>query len=320
MIVVASENGRVGIGAAMDALRRGGSALDAVEAGCRLVEANRDDHSVGIGGYPNIDGVVELDASIMEGGTRRSGAVAALQGYVHAISVVRAVMERLPEHVLLVGEGAARFAREQGFGREEPLTDEARGAWIRHKAALAGGGDPRGLPSHEEVTRLAEQVRQGALREPDKISGTVNFIAQDGQGRIASAVTTSGWAFKYPGRVGDSPLIGAGNYCDDRFGACACTGVGEWSIRTGLARQVVLRMELGLELDHACSVSMADLESAPLPQGLRRHMSLVALDARGNRWSASTIPDRRYVWQRDDMAEHENSPCDFYLDASRWWP
>lgn len=310
MIVVATENGKVGIGAGMEILWQGGSALDAVEAACRVVEANRDDHSVGLGGYPNLLGQVELDASIMEGSLRRAGAVAALQGSVHAISVARAVMDRLPQHVLLVGEGAARFAREQGFETEETLTEEAREAWERHKAALAEvEATCQAVPSHEEIAALGERVRQGAILEPNKIAGTVNFLAQDGQGRIASAVTTSGWAFKYPGRVGDSPLIGAGNYCDDRFGACACTGVGEWSIRIGLARQLVLRMEMGQTLDQACDASMADLNSAPLPDGLRRHMSLVALDAAGSHRADSTIPGRLYVWQTAEMEAYETSPC-----------
>src|SRR6266508_3617067 len=128
MIIIASSNGAIGLPAAWAILQAGGTALDAVEAATRLVEDNPDDHSVGYGGYPNLLGEVELDASIMDGTTLRSGAVGALRGYRHAISVARHVMEDLP-HVMLAGEGAARFAAELGMEREELLTDEAARTW-----------------------------------------------------------------------------------------------------------------------------------------------------------------------------------------------
>ena len=120
MIVVASANGNVGMEAATEVLRAGGSALDAVEAGAKVVELNVEDHSVGVGGYPNLLGQVELDASVMEGTTRRAGAVAALQNYPNPISVARAILDHLPQHLLLVGDGAARFAAERGFAAGWP--------------------------------------------------------------------------------------------------------------------------------------------------------------------------------------------------------
>lgn len=295
MIVIASANGSVGMEAAMAALRAGGSALDAVEAATKLVELNTKDHSVGVGGYPNLQGQVELDASLMEGTTRRAGAVAALQGYPHPISIARAVLEHLPQHVLLVGDGAARFAAERGFESQNLLTPEAEAAW-RQKV----GGEITG-----DAARLAFQVRKA--QDPERTVGTVNFIALDAQGRIASAVSTSGWAFKYPGRVGDSPLIGAGNYCDDRYGACACTGLGEWAIRGGTARTVVLGLQYGLSLQDACERAMEDLQDIPLPPDLEPVMNLVALDREGRHTSYTTAPGRTYLWQTPDMREYETA-------------
>jgi beta-aspartyl-peptidase (threonine type) len=304
MIVVASENGKVGIDAAIEILRTGGSALDAVEAATRIVESNTDDHSVGVGGYPNILGEVELDASIMEGTTRRAGAIGALKGYAHPISIARQVLEELPHHLLLVGEGAARFAHEHDFEPAELLTPPAEAAWRERMDRLAAG-TPEHLPiiggnrSLTELTRLAT--------DPEKTAGTVNFLALDSEGHIASAVSTSGWAFKYPGRLGDSPIIGAGNYCDDRFGACACTGLGEWAIRAGVARSVVGALEYGAPLDEACRRAMTDLKTIPVPATIDAVMSLVAIDRNGNHAAFSTITGHKYVWQTPDMASFETS-------------
>ncbi len=277
--------------AGMDVLRRGGAALDAVEAACRIVEDNLDDHSVGTGGFPNSAGEVELDASLMDGTTRRAGAVAALKNYPYPLSVARAMMEHLPRHLLLVGEGAALFAAEQGFQRRELLTEAAAEAFRQKKFTLSG----------ETYAFDGVDVRKSA----EHTYGTVNFLAQDSTGRIASAVSTSGWAFKYPGRVGDSPLIGAGNYCDDRYGACACTGLGEWSIRASTARTVVLAMQLGLSLADACVFAFQDLFSIPVPPPVDPVMSFVALDRSGAHAGYSTTPGRTYVWQTSEMAQFE---------------
>lgn len=289
MILVASANGDVGMEAGMDILRRGGPALDAVEAACRLVEDNLEDHSVGTGGFPNSAGEVELDASLMDGTTRRAGAVAALKDYPYPISVARAVLEALPRHVLLVGEGAAQFAAMQGFETRNLLTEAAAEAFREKKFTISG----------ESYAFDGTEVRK------TETYGTVNFLAQDAAGRIASAVTTSGWAFKHPGRVGDSPLIGAGNYCDDRFGACACTGLGEWSIRASTARTVVLAMQLGLSLSDACVFAFQDLFSIPIPPPVDPVMSFVALDKDGAHAGYSTTPGRTYVWQTAEMTQFE---------------
>lgn len=253
-VVAASANGRVGIEAAMSVLRAGGSALDAVEVGTRLVEDNLDDHSVGSGGLPNLLGEVELDASIMDGRTLAAGAVAGIKGYPNPISVARRVMTDLP-HVLLVGEGAARFAAESGFDTAELLTEESRRVWQERLAGiLPATASPGDLAYYEQMRTWARLAT-----DPEKVTGTVDFLARDANGNIASAVSTSGWAWKYPGRVGDSPLIGAGNYCDNRYGAAACTGRGEMAIRAGTARAVVLYLKMGMTLTAAVTEAMRDL-------------------------------------------------------------
>jgi beta-aspartyl-peptidase (threonine type) len=332
-LIVASANGDVGMPAAIAILRAGGSALDAAEAACRLVESNLDDHSVGTGAYPNAVGEVELDASIMDGQTRRAGAVAALKGYPHPISIARRILDKLPQHVLLVAEGAARFAKEEGFETANLLTTEAFEAWMARKVVVNGeeyayngeflqkvatsepwraqigaAGSNKGIrkkrtTSHGPSRNGATDVR--SLADPLKNHGTVNFIVKDRSGNIASAVSTSGWAFKYPGRAGDSPLIGSGNYCDDRFGACACTGLGEWAIRAATAKSVVMGMQLGMDLVDACRFAMKELRTIPVPEGIEPVMNLVALDRHGRHAGFTTAPGREYIWQTASMESFE---------------
>jgi beta-aspartyl-peptidase (threonine type) len=297
MIVVASSNGLAGVDVAWDILAELGSALDAVEAAALVTEDDPDDHTVGYGGYPNLLGVVELDASIMDGTTRRAGAVGALKGYRHPIAVARAVMERLP-HVLVVGEGAARLAAELGMVEEDLLTEEAATVW----RAGVEGRLPEGSRHADLLSHVASLVT-----DPELASGTVNFLASDSRGRIASAVSTSGWAWKYPGRLGDTPVIGAGNYADDRYGAAACTGWGELAIRAGTARSVVARVAAGAGLADACTAAMLDL--ADLEDDRHRAlMHLVAIDAVGSHQAVSTRPGTTYAWRSDGMTRAEVAP------------
>jgi isoaspartyl peptidase/L-asparaginase-like protein (Ntn-hydrolase superfamily) len=303
MIIIASTNGGIGIPAAWDILQSGGSAIDAVEAAARIVEDNPEDHSVGYGGYPNLLGQVELDASIMDGTTLRAGAVGALRGYRHPISVARRVMEELP-HVMLAGEGAARFAAEIGMPAENLLTDSAAHAW---REGIAGR-----LPEafrDAQGAIIADLLRRAThlATDPERVAGTVNFIAQDKAGRIASAVSTSGWAWKYPGRLGDSPIIGAGNYADDRYGAAACTGWGELAIRAGTARSVVLYLKLGHTLEAACHEAFHDL-GALMADPAQILMSMIALDRHGNHCAVTTSTGRAYVYQADGMDQQAELP------------
>ena len=291
MLIIASHNGAIGMDAAMHALKNGASALDAVEIATRLVEADWNDHTVGVNGYPNILGELELDASIMDGRSLDSGAVAVMRGYPYAISVARQVLERRLPHVLLAGAGAERFAKEIGAAQQENmLSEEIREVWRRRVADFGGVDDAALL----DLVRFAT--------DPERVAGTVNFIAVDGAGDIASAVSTSGWAWKYPGRVGDSPIIGAGNYADNRYGACACTGMGEMAIRAGTARSVVLYMKLGMSLNEAAQEAMRDLRD--LGGDYIGHMSLVALDKDGAHIGLSSDTGRTYLYQTADMPQH----------------
>ena len=312
MLIVASHNGVIGIGAAMRVLKTGGSALDAVEIGIRAVEANPADHTVGYNGYPNILGELELDASIMDGTTLNSGAVALMRGFPYAISVARQVMERRLPHVLLAGEGAERFAREIGAEtRDEMLSDEIRELW--RQRLEASGASVDALAKGDDVP-LLEWVKLAT--DPERVAGTVNFIAVDGQGDIAAGVSTSGWAWKYPGRIGDSPIIGAGNYADNRYGACACTGMGEMAIRASTARSVVLYMKMGMSLAEAAREAMTDLRD--LGGDYIGRMNLIALDKDGGHIGMTTQAGGTYIFQHADMAKHEEIAREVLRVPGRW--
>jgi L-asparaginase / beta-aspartyl-peptidase len=301
VILISSSNGIVGMQAGWEILRAGGTALDAVEAATRLVEDNPEDHSVGYSGYPNLLGEVELDASIMDGATLRAGAVGALKGFRYPISVARHVMDELP-HVFLVGEGAARFAAELGMAPENLLSAEAEQTWrdgLEGRASL----DWHGVT--EQVAKLLARSSK-LVKDPEHVTGTVNFIARDGHGNIASAVSTSGWAWKYPSRLGDSPVIGAGNYADNRYGAAACTGWGEAAIRAGTARSVVLYLKQGLPLEEACREAFRDL--VPIMRGTPNAMSMVAIDRDGRHCAMTSAEDRTYVYQAGDMGAPDELP------------
>lgn len=276
----------------MDLLCAGASAMDAVETAVRAAEANEADHYVGVGGLPNLLGEVELDASIMDGETRRAGAVAAVTGFPHPISIARAVCDRLPQHLLLVGAGAERFADEAGIARGRTLTDEARQLW-------RDGLEPAGLDAVQaqhgegEVAYRRQVIeRLAAMAPPSGPWGTVNVLALDAAGNLAVGVSTSGYPWKYPGRVGDSAVIGAGNYCDNRVGAAACTGRGELAIRASTARCVLLALQAGRGPADACAVALA--ETAELPDEYRSPLQALCLTPDGRHGGASTRPGSTY--------------------------
>jgi N4-(beta-N-acetylglucosaminyl)-L-asparaginase len=245
--MIASERGEVGLAAGVGLLRAGLSAMDAVETAVRVVESNEADHYVGVGGLPNLLGEVELDASIMDGATRRAGAVAAVTGFPHPISIARAVCERLPQHLLLVGPGAERFAEEVGIERGPTLTDEAKAMW---QEGLSAAGIEAAEARHGPGERAyREQVleRLASMPVPGGPWDTVNVLALDSGGNLAVGVSTSGYPWKYPGRVSDSAIIGAGNYCHNAVGGAACTGRGELAIRATTARSVLHALAAGAD-------------------------------------------------------------------------
>ena len=286
-IIIGSERSEAGLFEGARLLGEGASALDAVEAALRLCEDNLNDHYVGTGGLPNARGEVELDASVMVGSTRAFGAVGAVKGFAHPISIARAVLERLPQHCLLVGEGAELFAEECGFERGNLLTDEA---WQIFREALA--------PSEESVEgeRTAAAAGDGAYRRAaldlvnrfrphDGPWGTINVLALDEGGELVAGVSTSGYPWKYPGRVGDSALPGAGNYSDVRYGAAACTGRGELSMRLTGARVVVDNLARGDEPEQACRAMLA--EAAGLPDDFRAELRTLCLTPDGRHGGAA---------------------------------
>ena len=312
MIIIASHNGAIGMDAAMQVLTSGGSALDAVEIGTRLVEANPADHSVGYNGYPNILGELELDASIMDGRTLDSGAVALMRGFPYAISVARQVMERRLPHVLLAGAGAERFAREiDAEAWETMLSDDIVALWRRRLRESGSVPDPTELDTDAPLIDAVS-----IATDPERVTGTVNFIAIDSNGDIASGVSTSGWAWKYPGRIGDSPIIGAGNYADNRYGACACTGMGEMAIRACTAYSVVAYRKAGMPVETAARRAMQDLRD--LGGDYIGGMNLIALDRDGNHAGMSTRADATYLMRRADMDRHVELERQVVEIAGRW--
>lgn len=316
MMVVSTANGAVGIRDAMAVLRDGGSALDAVEAGTRRVELNARDHTVGLGGLPNIAGEVRLDASIMDGRTLRAGAVGSVRGILHAITLARRVMERSP-HVLLVADGAERFAREIGMDEHDLLTEEAASRWREGLAQRHPDIDPDGIAGRDRLLELVGGARDSMRGweppaaddppgpkeppSPKDPAGTVNFLALDRDGNLASAVSTSGYPWGYPGRLGDSPIIGAGGYADSRWGAAASTGTGEVVLRTLTTRSVVLYLRTGMTLADAMTTALADLRDLDDP--LAGHIAVIALSPSGQHAGYSYREGEHYVYLDDAMAE-----------------
>jgi N4-(beta-N-acetylglucosaminyl)-L-asparaginase len=235
-VVLSSGNGLRAAGKAMDLIKGGADTLEAVVAGVNIVEEDPDDLSVGYGGLPNERGVVELDACVMHGPTHRAGAVAGLQKIKTPSQVARVVMERT-NHVLLVGRGALEFAKMHGFKEENLLTDKAREAWLRWKENLSPNDD-----------WIGEDQRKLGFERP---TGTITCLALNEKGEISGVTSTSGLAFKIPGRVGDSPLIGAGLYVDNETGACGSTGRGEAVILSSGSRIVVENMRQGMKPEAA---------------------------------------------------------------------
>jgi beta-aspartyl-peptidase (threonine type) len=293
-------------------LRDGATAGDVAECVARDVEDDPNEHTVGYGGWPNILGDVELDASFMDGATRQAGAVAGLVGFAHPISVARALTEHLP-HVLLVGDGAARFAEAIGAERRNMLSPEARHGWLARLKAL-GTLDTifessRSLPDVKtlmeyRVPDLIDLVR----RATDWRDGndTMNVIVRDAMGSIASAVSTSGIAWKYPGRAGDTPVIGAGNYADNRYGAAACMGWGEVAIRAGAARFAVFCLQSGQPLDDAGRAVVHELRSLCVDH---QWVRILIMDANGNCGGFATRSGLAYKVQNVDEPSPRTLPA-----------
>lgn len=244
-----NETGRIAMETGWEILKSGGSAIDAVEKAANIIEVDPEDTSVGYGGLPNERGVVQLDASFMDGKTYSAGAVACLENIKTPSSVARLVMQHT-DHVLLVGAGALEFARAWGFKEENLLTEKARKIWLRWKEEMSGKDD-WGAPEHLQNMTNKEAYWHD-FPEIENHYGTTNVIAIDVNGDIAGCTTTSGLSFKLNGRVGDSPIIGAGLYVDNEVGAAGATGRGEDVIKSCASYYMVLKMKEGLTPQQAC--------------------------------------------------------------------
>ena len=242
----------------LETLAKTHSILDAIELGIRVAEADVSVDSVGVGGAPNANGVVQLDACIMDGATHRAGSVAALENFPHPISVARRVMEKT-KHVLLVGAGAAEFAKEQGFESQNLLTEEQNKKWSDWKAKKAAAP-----PNHD----------------------TIALVGMDSAGHIAGGCSTSGLAYKLPGRVGDSPILGSGLYVDGEIGAAGATGIGENVMRYCGSFLIVELMRSGMDPTAACRATIERIAKTEKRKPAELHINFLAIDKQG-RWGAA---------------------------------
>lgn len=294
-IVIASANGAAAAAKAMEMIQQGSDALDAAIAGVNIVEDDPNDNSVGYGGLPNEEGVVELDAAVMHGPSYRGGSVAAIRNIKNPSKVARLVMERT-DHVLMVGEGALKFARAHGFPEENLLTDASRAAWLKWKEQLSKEDD--WLPPH-----AIDDADIGAVLEAYRRHyGTIHVSALDAHGNLSCTTTTSGLAFKIPGRVGDSPILGAGLYCDNEVGSAGSTGRGEANLLNCSSVMVVEWMRQGKTPEEACLLACKRIAERQREKRLqdaqgrfKHNVKFYAINRRGEYGGASIWKGAQYI-------------------------
>ena len=323
--LITKTTGLHSLDAAYDLLRRGDDTLDAVTLVCKAQEDDPNDQTVGLGGLPNEDGVVELDASCMHGPTRRAGAVGAVKNIKNVSLLARAVMDNTG-HVMLVGDGAERFAEKMGFPKENLLTERSRKMWLLWKKTMSreswwgpGMSDPNWKPpvgpTSEEWRRKREQMEQVAAElgiEPEwreyaiervihREHGTVHCSAVNEKGEMSGMTSTSGLAWKIPGRVGDSPIIGAGEYVDNEVGAAGSTGRGESNMMVCGAYFIVESMRRGMSPTDACletlrrAVALSERRLLDASGRPKYDLSYYALNKRGEFGAANFYPGVRFA-------------------------
>jgi L-asparaginase len=246
-IIITNYLGEKGMQIASKALNNNEAALDVIEKAMSICEEDETVDIVGRGRWPNALGVMETDSGVMNGNTLEVGSVGAVIGIVNTFSLARKVMETLP-HVMLVGEGATRFAKELGFKIEELLSEQ-------------GSSDYKEWLKENDINseKLYNVITSNVAPDNNFHKDTVVYMVQDNNGDIVAGSSTSGWPFKYPGRLGDGPICGAGFYADNKYGACVCTNTGEMTIRNSTARSVILYMKKGASLLDACNEAVVDL-------------------------------------------------------------
>jgi N4-(beta-N-acetylglucosaminyl)-L-asparaginase len=322
-LIISAHNGVTHLDDGMAILRSGGDTLDAVLAVVTKVEDDPNDNSVGYGGLPNEDGVVELDASVMHGPSRRGGAVGSIQRIKNPSLVAKVLMEKT-NHVFIVGAGAERFAVDEGFEPMNLLTDKSRTAWLAWKASSSPNWRP-GLDSPEWKEKLAllldtpEKLAwrdwiEDVVRHP--LTGTINCLAVDAKGDISGTTTTSGLSWKIAGRVGDSPVLGAGLFVDNEVGAAGSTGRGEENLKISGAHTIVEMMRQGKSPTEACLEALHRVARnyKPFPERLKTfHILFYALNKNGEHGSGSlwetTARGRRVSYAVHDGTQARLMPC-----------
>jgi N4-(beta-N-acetylglucosaminyl)-L-asparaginase len=261
-LIISSANGLHALDKGMDILKRGGDTLDAVVAAVTVVEDDPNDDSVGYGGLPNEEGEVELDASVMHGPTHRAGSVASVRRIKNVSRLAKTVMEKT-NHVMIVGDGARRFAVAEGFEEMNLLTEHSRKIWLAWKASSSFNWRP-GIDSPEWKEHISaifdhdeEQIAYAERVIARPPTGTIPCMAVDANGDISATTTTSGLSWKIPGRVGDSPIIGAGCCVDNEVGAAGSTGKGEENIKISGGHTIIEMMRKGMSPEQACLEALA---------------------------------------------------------------
>lgn len=319
-VAIASSNGLEAVATAVRTVNEGGDTLDAVVQGVNIVERDPDDSSVGFGGLPNLDGVVQLDSSVMHGPSRGAGAVACLEGIKTPSSVARDVM-RYTDHVLLVGKGAQRFAVSMGHEIEDLLTERSRRRWIEWRARMSNTDDyltpeETGHADAEPPFEDEDTYGLGILDSHDGVrpQGTINCNIVNSDGDISGVTTTSGLSWKIPGRVGDSPIVGAGLYVDNDVGAAGSTGRGEAVIKTCGSHTVVEMMRAGMSPTDACLEALRRIVTFTAEPRLRNadgvpsfNVNYYAVNKNGEYGGAAIWSGARFAVCVDGEARHERS-------------
>lgn len=287
-----------GFDTTVDLLKQNGAGIESMVAGIARVEREAKVRSVGYGGWPNMLGDMEFDAGVMDGTTRDVGAVGAVPATLPVSALAHEVMKHLP-HVMLTGAGARRFATERGFAVDEVLHPDSKRVWWER---LQQEMSPAQLAAFPDI---ALAPLSNTITDPERVRDTTVFLGRDAGGNIGVVTSTSGWAWKYPGRLGDSPIPGAGFYADSRYGAAACTHTGEMTMRCGTSRSIVLAMRLGYTLEDAIRLAVEEL--AELKTGFLAGVVIHAIDASGNHQVVNYRCDEeiRYWYWDERMAAPE---------------
>lgn len=282
----------------VDLLKRDGVGIDAMVAGIARVEREAKVRSVGYGGWPNMLGEMEFDAGVMDGTTRNVGAVGAVPGTLPVSALAHEVMKHLP-HVMLTGAGARRFATERGFAFDEVLHPDSKRVWWEKLEKEMSPEQRAAFPD------IPLAPLSNTITDPERVRDTTVFLGRDALQNIGVVTSTSGWAWKYPGRLGDSPVPGAGFYADSRYGAAACTHTGEMTMRCGTSRSIVLAMRLGYPLADAIALAVEELSE--LKSGFLAGVVIHAMDAQGNHQVVNYRCDEeiRYWYWDERMAAPE---------------